>query len=119
MLIESYFIFIETKKSKLIKRIPKGMSEYQASWIPDIEEKDCSDSDDDDMSDDDDEEKSDDEDFMSCEDKDSADEFEKDDNEEECDTVTVSEAPVNDEKYDLSRLRLKLSLFRREYLFLL
>jgi pre-rRNA-processing protein TSR1 len=23
---------------KLIKRIPKGMSDYQACWIPDIEE---------------------------------------------------------------------------------
>jgi len=24
------------KKKKKIKRIPKGMSEYQAAWIPDI-----------------------------------------------------------------------------------
>lgn len=107
----TFFLILETKKSKLIKRVPKGMSDYQAAWIPDIEEKDCSDSDDDDedISDDDDEEDSDEEDFMSCEDKDSADEFEKADNEEECDTVTVSEAPVNDEKYDLSMLRLKFN----------
>jgi pre-rRNA-processing protein TSR1 len=36
---------------KLIKRIPKGMSDYQACWIPDIEEV----QDDSEVTDDDDE----------------------------------------------------------------
>lgn len=93
----------ETKKAKLIKRIPKGMSDYQACWIPDVEEKEeIDDESDDGMSDD--ESGTEESEFMSCEsDKDSADEFEKDDKEEEFDTVTVSEAPVNDEKYDLGK----------------
>lgn len=94
----------ETKTSKLIKRVPKGMSDYQACWIPDIEEVDNSDGDDDD--DDDDNEmgsdnSKDDDEFMSCEEPNSDDEFEKADGDEEFDTVTVSEAPVNDDKYDL------------------
>lgn len=50
----------ENKKIKLIKRIPKGMSEYQASWIPDIEEIDEN-QEDDDGSDDESENS-----FMSC-----------------------------------------------------
>lgn len=104
-------VITETKKSKLIKRVPKGMSDYQACWIPDVEEKETAAADDDDdasdedMSDDDDDDDddSDEEDFMSCaSDRDSADEFEKDQNEDDnFDTVTVSEAPINDEKYDL------------------
>uniref|UniRef100_A0A182K2L8 Pre-rRNA-processing protein TSR1 homolog n=1 Tax=Anopheles christyi TaxID=43041 RepID=A0A182K2L8_9DIPT len=49
---------VENKK-KLVKRVPKGMSDYQASWIPDIEEQDEDEDDDDD--DDDDEQ------YMSCE----------------------------------------------------
>lgn len=93
----------ETKKAKLIKRVPKGMSDYQACWIPDIEEKEEGDDEsNDDMSDD--ESGSDESQFMSCEsDKESADEFEKDENEEDFDTMTISEAPVNDEKYDLGK----------------
>lgn len=97
----------ETKKSKLIKRIPKGMSDYQACWIPDIEEKECSD---DDQSDDDDDDDDmdgdgdeDDEDFMSCNSNpDSADEFEKDDEiADESASVVQSEVHFNDDKYDM------------------
>lgn len=95
----------ETKKSKLIKRIPKGMSDYQACWIPDVEEKDCSDDDESDDNDDDDDDSMDEEDgdFMSCNSNpDSADEFEKDDvNGDECVSVVQSEVHFNDDKYDM------------------
>lgn len=84
------------------------MSDYQACWIPDVEEKEDNESDED-MSDDDDEDEE--GDFMSCEsDKESADEFDKADNDEDCDTVTVSEAPINDEKYDLSKYKFFISI---------
>lgn len=86
----------ETKRSKLVKRVPKGMSDYQACWIPDVEELN-DDDDDDDMNDDEDAES----DFMSCKsDQDSGDEFERDEQAEEFDDVSVSEAPVNNDKYD-------------------
>lgn len=49
----------ENKERKLIKRIPKGMSDYQACWVPDIEELD---EDDEEYSEDEDDNKS----FMSC-----------------------------------------------------
>lgn len=94
----------ETKRTKLIKRIPKGMSDYQACWIPDIEEKDNDssddDSEDDDMSNGDEEDE---DDFMSCNSNpNSDDEFERG-NENDDDSVSVaqSEVRVNDEKYDL------------------
>ncbi|EDV39958.1 uncharacterized protein Dana_GF10278 [Drosophila ananassae] len=97
----------ETKKMKLVKRVPKGYSEYQAAWIPDVEEVEDGDTKgDDDMSDDDDdddEEDEDDEDFMSCDNKSFEDECEKrdSDTEEYLDSVSVaSEAAINDEKYD-------------------
>nr|XP_016934319.1 pre-rRNA-processing protein TSR1 homolog [Drosophila suzukii] len=97
----------ETKKMKLVKRVPKGYSEYQAAWIPDVEEVEDPDSKEDgDMSDDDgddDDDEGDDEDFMSCENKSFKDEYEKrdSDTEEFQDSVSVaSEAAVNDEKYD-------------------
>lgn len=38
----------ETKKTRLVKRVPKGMSDYQACWIPDVEEVDDNDAEDDD-----------------------------------------------------------------------
>lgn len=38
----------ETKRAKLVKRVPKGMSDYQACWIPDVEELDEDDDDGDD-----------------------------------------------------------------------
>ncbi|XP_023307785.2 pre-rRNA-processing protein TSR1 homolog [Lucilia cuprina] len=100
---------LETKKMKLIKRVPKGYSAYQAAWIPDVEtvEADDDDNEDEDM-DDDDEEDDDDEDndedeFMSCENKSFDGEFEKpeSDTEEYVDTASVSDAAINDEKYDL------------------
>lgn len=97
----------ETKRTRLIKRVPKGMSDYQAAWIPDIEEKEISDEEYDDDSDDesDDENMSDDsDDFMSCKsDPNSDDEFEKDeDNEiEDYESVVVDETQANADKYDL------------------
>lgn len=91
----------ETKKMRLIKRVPKGMSDYQAAWIPDIEEREESEEDDEDseenMSDDSDE-------FMSCKsDADSHDEFENDEEieTEEYDSVVVDETQINADKYDL------------------
>lgn len=92
----------ETKKMKLIKRVPKGMSDYQACWIPDVEEKECNSdegSDDENGSGSD----SDSDDFMSCNSEaDSADEFEKGaDDGVEVESVAMSEAQVNDDKYDL------------------
>lgn len=100
----------ETKKSKLIKRIPKGMSDYQACWIPDVEEKtESSDDDDDDDEDDDasmndgDGDGEDNDDFMSCKsDPDSADEFEHEENNgDECESMAQSEVRFSDDKYDL------------------
>lgn len=86
-------------KKKTIKRVPKGMSDYQACWIPDVEEVS---GDDESENDEDDDEEEDD--FMSCDSNaDSEEEMgNKDDveDDEECDSVTVSDAPVNDEKYD-------------------
>lgn len=96
----------ETKKMKLIKRIPKGMSDYQACWIPDIEEKECSDESDDDNDEDEDGDGMGDEDeFMSCNSNpDSDEEFEKDDAaDEEIESVVQSESVVrfSDDKYDM------------------
>lgn len=90
----------DTKKSKLMKRVPKGMSDYQACWIPDVEEVE----DDDDMVSDDGDKDDESSNFMSCKSEaNSDDEFEKSDNNEEFDDVSVSEAPVNDDKYDLGK----------------
>lgn len=89
----------ETKK--IIKRVPKGMSEYQATWIPDFEIKEI-DKGKKDGDDDDDESNGDEEEYMSCQSSEESD-VEKDgddEDEEEYDTITVSEAPVNDDKYD-------------------
>lgn len=92
----------ETKKTKLIKRIPKGMSDYQACWIPDVEEKECDSDEDSDDDDDDEESGSENDDFMSCNSEaDSADEFEKADNDEDVESVAMSEVQVKDDKYDL------------------
>ncbi|XP_030373387.1 pre-rRNA-processing protein TSR1 homolog [Scaptodrosophila lebanonensis] len=94
----------ETKKMKLIKRVPKGYSEYQAAWIPEVEEVE-EDEDDDDDDDDmgDDPANNDDDDFMSCDNKSFEDECEKrdSDTEEYLDSVSVaSDAAINDDKYD-------------------
>lgn len=92
----------ENKEKKLYKRIPKGMSDYQACWVPDIEELD--DEEDSESSDDDDYSKS----FMSCDSNDSLpkktteENMDEDDGEEEYEDVTTeSESVVNKEqKYD-------------------
>lgn len=89
---------MDENKKKLIKRIPKGMSEYQACWIPDIEEVDEDESE----SDSDDDDKS----FMSCDSNGSAkkeddamESAEEDD--EEYEDVTEKESTTNnDQKYD-------------------
>lgn len=97
----------ETKKTKLVKRIPKGWSTYQAAWIPDVEAveaKDGASSDESDMSGCDDEENEDEEDeFMSCENLSFDGEVQKSDSdtEEFVETTSVSDAAINDEKYDL------------------
>lgn len=101
----------ENKKTKLIKRVPKGYSAYQAAWIPDVEEveaDDDNDNEDEDMDDDEEddeenEEEDDEDEFMSCENKSFDGEYEKPDSdtEEYVDTASVSDAAVNDEKYDL------------------
>uniref|UniRef100_A0A2M4A635 Pre-rRNA-processing protein TSR1 homolog n=1 Tax=Anopheles triannulatus TaxID=58253 RepID=A0A2M4A635_9DIPT len=89
----------ETKK-KLVKRVPKGMSDYQASWIPEIEEVG---EDEDDDDDEDEDEDGDEDDNMSCvseaESKVAAEEEAGD--EQEFDEVSVSsDAPVSAERYD-------------------
>uniref|UniRef100_A0A1A9X530 Pre-rRNA-processing protein TSR1 homolog n=1 Tax=Glossina brevipalpis TaxID=37001 RepID=A0A1A9X530_9MUSC len=88
----------ETKKTKLIKRVPKGYSEYQAAWIPDIEsvEEEEEDTDTEKMDDSDDE-------FMSCDGKSFDDECDKpeSDTQEYVDSASISDAAINDEKYDL------------------
>uniref|UniRef100_A0A1B0B9E2 Pre-rRNA-processing protein TSR1 homolog n=1 Tax=Glossina palpalis gambiensis TaxID=67801 RepID=A0A1B0B9E2_9MUSC len=93
----------EVKKMKLIKRVPKGYSEYQTAWIPDVEsieeERECSDDVDGEIERMD----SEDDEFMSCDDNSFGDESEKPDSntEEYVDSTSVSDAAVNDEKYDL------------------
>ncbi|XP_063696965.1 pre-rRNA-processing protein TSR1 homolog [Culicoides brevitarsis] len=87
----------ETKKTKLVKRIPKGMSDYQAAWIPDIEEVS------DNSEEDTDEEGEENEEYMSCDsdNQEPQDQEEEDEDEGEFDMVSVaSEAPANDEAYD-------------------
>ncbi|XP_055549498.1 pre-rRNA-processing protein TSR1 homolog [Wyeomyia smithii] len=81
-------------KKKLVKRVPKGWSEYQAAWIPDVEEVSDDDSEEDDK---------DDEDYMSCE-SDTESKAAEDDggseDDEEFDEISVSDGPVSADKYD-------------------
>lgn len=87
-------------KKKLIKRIPKGMSDYQAAWIPDIEEVS---EDDDDDEDEDDEDEEGEEDYMSCEsdtESKAGEQGETEEDDEEYEEVSVSEGPVSAERYD-------------------
>ncbi|XP_055639550.1 pre-rRNA-processing protein TSR1 homolog isoform X1 [Toxorhynchites rutilus septentrionalis] len=89
-------------KKKLVKRVPKGMSEYQAAWIPDIEEVSEGDEDDDE-DDDEDEDEDEEEDYMSCEsDTESklAETEENDDDVEEYEEINISEGPIPADKYD-------------------
>lgn len=93
---------MDENKKKLVKRIPKGMSEYQACWIPDIEEVD----EDEDESDSDDDDKS----FMSCDGSNVSEKNEDDamesageeEDEEEYEEVSIEKnsSAVNDHKYD-------------------
>ncbi|CAK9796560.1 Pre-rRNA-processing protein TSR1 homolog [Anthophora plagiata] len=71
---------------KIVKRVPKRTSEYQAAWIPDKDGEDLSDDESEDQ--------------MSVgEARSQADsEVEAEEDEEEYETITVSEAP--DERYD-------------------
>ncbi|XP_307850.5 pre-rRNA-processing protein TSR1 homolog [Anopheles gambiae] len=84
-------------QKKLIKRVPKGMSDYQASWIPDIEEQDEDEDDDDDDDDDDDEQ------YMSCESdtesKVGGKDGETDDDGQQFDEISVSEE-ISADRYD-------------------
>lgn len=93
---------MDENKKKHIKRIPKGMSDYQACWIPDIEEVDEDESESDD---DDDDNKS----FMSCDsngsvkkDDDEMQCAEEDEDEEEYEEVSTEKGSTanNDHKYD-------------------
>lgn len=91
----------ENKEKKLIKRIPKGMSDYQACWIPDIEELD------DDDEEESDEDMDDNKSFMSCDSNASLpnkakDEMDEDgDNDEYEDVLTEQESTTaNENRYD-------------------
>ncbi|RVE45775.1 hypothetical protein evm_009575 [Chilo suppressalis] len=82
---------METKK-KLVKKVPKGWSDYQAAWI--VESDVEGDGSDDSASESDEE----DDQFMSCEEDNSDNEEKEEDNDFE--SVTESEVGVSDEKYD-------------------
>lgn len=94
----------ENKERKLIKRIPKGMSDYQACWVPDIEELD----EDEEYSEDDDDDDS--KSFMSCDSNTSLPKQDKNDDEmdedgsdnEEYEDVTEeqSQVPNKEQQYD-------------------
>lgn len=83
----------EMKRKKVVKKVPKGWSDYQAAWIPDVETQEVSDNDnDDDESDEDD---------MNFSDAKSDEESEEaSDNDDFQTVVTESEVGVADEKYD-------------------
>ncbi|XP_075226411.1 tsr1 ribosome assembly factor isoform X2 [Lycorma delicatula] len=79
----------EERKIKKVKKVPQGMSEYQAAWIPDVD-ADVEDSEDDDEN----------ADKMEM---DAAESYESDENDaksEAMESVTVSEVPFGDERYD-------------------
>ncbi|KZC09196.1 PREDICTED: pre-rRNA-processing protein TSR1 homolog [Dufourea novaeangliae] len=81
-----------TRKKKIVKKVPKGTSEYQAAWIPDEDGEEL----DEEYSDDESEER------MSVEEaKSQADsDAEAEEDEEEYETITVSEAAPDEQKYD-------------------
>lgn len=82
---------IETKIKK-IKKVPKGMSDYQAAWIVESEEEGS------DLSDIDEEDEDENE-FMSCEDENS-DPEESEEEDRDFESVAESEMGVTDERYD-------------------
>ncbi len=86
-------------KEKKVLRVPKGTSDYQASWIFDAEEvegdEDGEDEDEDDFDD------SEDENMIDAESQEDSDEGEDEEDDEEYETMTIaSEATQNDENYD-------------------
>ncbi|GBP98503.1 Pre-rRNA-processing protein TSR1 homolog [Eumeta japonica] len=90
----------------LVHIVGLGYSAYQAAWIPDVEAVEANSSEDEGMDNNDDVGESDEDDedeFMSCDNKSFDDEFEKpeSDSEEYIDSASVSDAAMNDEKYDL------------------
>ncbi|OAD58581.1 Pre-rRNA-processing protein TSR1 like protein [Eufriesea mexicana] len=78
-----------TQKRKIVKRVPKGTSEYQAAWIPDEDGEELSEYSNDES-----------EDQMSVDEAKSQpdSEVEADEDDEEYETITVSETP--DARYD-------------------
>ncbi|KAK3916328.1 Pre-rRNA-processing protein TSR1-like protein [Frankliniella fusca] len=85
----------ERKTRKIIKKVPKGFSDYQAAWIPDCDAEEVSG--DDEESDYDDEMEDPELDAMSVADSNQS---ENDEDEEEFDTVTVTEGAPDAERYD-------------------
>lgn len=85
----------ERKARKIIKKVPKGFSDYQAAWIPDCDAEEVSG--DEEESDYDDAMEDPDLDAMSAEDSNQS-EDENDD--EEYDTVTVTEGAPDADRYD-------------------
>lgn len=89
----------DNKEKKLVKRIPKGMSDYQACWIPDIEEVS-------DESENSDEEMDDSKSFMSCDSNTSLphksnEEMDESEGEEYEDVLTEQDSTANNEnRYD-------------------
>ena len=78
------------RKKKIVKRVPKGTSEYQAAWIPDEDGDELSELSDDESS------------QMSVDEaKSQADsEAEAEEDDEEYETITVSEAAPDEQRYD-------------------
>ncbi|XP_063973599.1 pre-rRNA-processing protein TSR1 homolog [Diachasmimorpha longicaudata] len=79
----------DQKKRKIVKRVPKGTSEYQAAWIPDEDGEPDSDVDSTGSNDE-----------MSIAEAESDEDEDQPLNEDEFETMTVSEAPPDHQKYD-------------------
>lgn len=77
------------KQQKIVKRVPKGTSEYQAAWIPDEDGEELQD----------DEESEEGEGMEDVMEEENSDEEKDVDDKEEYETITVSECP-NEHKYD-------------------
>lgn len=87
------------KNKKILKVVPKGTSEYQASWIPDEDGEEIEDNAEEDEDDDDDD--SQDGRMSVIEEQDEiTDDDGNDDDDEKFETMTMSEAPLDEERYD-------------------
>ncbi|KAK7868139.1 hypothetical protein R5R35_003016 [Gryllus longicercus] len=84
----------QQKKKKKVKRIPKGMSEYQAAWIPDSDAEEISESEDDEYFDADAGAS------MDAKSESESEESMQEQDEEEYETVTMSEFGRDAERYD-------------------